>query len=306
MGVVFATYSVQQCATVCNSVQLCAQYSSNIKNTKLCNDNELCIAQYSCAATSAWELGHLGPASWEGELGFSISFLIKQTHFILVYLLLFGNFYSNIFITKWPLLSICDRWHLPNTCTLAQAECRPHWSKDQRIVPMRSLLVIDSLIFRLPQKTFPVLQMTALTQSLSSLCFDSSSSSSVSLVVAWCRMGRSSARQVFCHCWGIDPPDPVFVLYCYLVFLQCICIVFVSTRLTLYWNRNPSPSSPLSSTLLCTLLLLLPLILLLMPSLFNAIVLRRELEIVFFISSLRSTGNWYLNLILSVFVPFCH
>ena len=60
MGVVFATYSVQQCATVCNSVQLCAQYSSNIKNTKLCNDNELCIAQYSCAATSAWELGHLG------------------------------------------------------------------------------------------------------------------------------------------------------------------------------------------------------------------------------------------------------
>ena len=158
-------------------------------------------------------------------------------------------------------------WQITSTKHLhtAQAECCPHWSKDQRIVPMRSLLVIDSLIFRLPQKTFTVLQMTALTQSLSSLCFDSSisisssSSSSSSLVVAWCRMGRSSARQVFCHCWGIDPPDPVFVLYCYLVFLQCICIVFVSTRLTLYWNRNPSPSSPLSSTLLCTLLLLLPL-----------------------------------------------
>ena len=49
--------------------------------------------------------------------------------------------------------------------------------------------------------------------------------------------------------WPVWPCICIVSLFC---ISQCICIVFVLTPLALYWNQNPSPSSPLSSSLLCT------------------------------------------------------
>ena len=73
----------------------------------------------------------------------------------------------------------------------------------------------------------------------------------VTPTVAWC--GWEEARPTsFLPLPGNWPVWPCICIVSLFCISQCICIVFVLTPLALYWNQNPSPSSPLSSSLLCT------------------------------------------------------
>ena len=84
----------------------------------------------SCAAILLQPLqpGNLvtwGPAR-EGELGFSISFVIKQTHLILKHLVKFGAIWQFLpehlnYQNTLAILFVTDHIYQ----TLAQAECRP-------------------------------------------------------------------------------------------------------------------------------------------------------------------------------------
>ena len=116
--VVFPIYIEQECAPVCNSVQW-----------------QWVVRQYSY---NHFSLGTWSPGDLLGRGSLDFLFLLWSSRHIWSWniwwnLVLFLPEYLN-YQNTLAILFVTDHIYQ----TLAQAECRPGWSKDQRIVPMRS------------------------------------------------------------------------------------------------------------------------------------------------------------------------